>query len=291
MQEPEIQRVKLTSPQKREETAEDVAFMADIFNEVDVNVASRRPGPSKQPMKAQNRRKVRILSPPIENRPKKNKLEPTEITLPETPPAELDAMDDDLPLPPLDDGDIAMSDPAPSSPAAKAADRKASKVKQEDAEDEENDDDMMEVARAVGDHAAAAASVNISGRRPVAKEVKKPALPTPESSSPPRAPAPDAVDPSAWNDVTANLNVLSSPAQPATFGKLKLEEAVEEDGSLRMFWTDYTEVNGSLCLFGKVQNKSTKSFVSAFVKVDNILRKLFFLPRQLKKGRVFLVCA
>lgn len=46
-----------------------------------------------------------------------------------------------------------------------------------------------------------------------------------------------------------------------------------------MFWTDYTEVNGSLCLFGKVKNRSTGDFVSCFLKVDNILRKLFFLPR------------
>jgi DNA polymerase alpha subunit A len=50
-----------------------------------------------------------------------------------------------------------------------------------------------------------------------------------------------------------------------------------------MFWTDYSEVNGSLCLFGKVQDKKTGSFVSCFVKVDNILRKLFFLPREYRQ--------
>ena len=54
-----------------------------------------------------------------------------------------------------------------------------------------------------------------------------------------------------------------------------------------MFWTDYTEVNGSLCLFGKVQDKKSKRYVSCFVKIDNILRKLFFLPREhrQKNGR------
>ena len=65
-----------------------------------------------------------------------------------------------------------------------------------------------------------------------------------------------------------------------SFGKLDHNDAIEEDGSLRMFWTDYAEVNGSLCLFGKVQDKKTGAFVSCFVKIDNILRKLFFLPRQ-----------
>ena len=47
-----------------------------------------------------------------------------------------------------------------------------------------------------------------------------------------------------------------------------------------MFWTDYTEINGSLCLFGKVKDKSSGNFASAFVKIDNILRKLYFLPRE-----------
>ncbi len=47
-----------------------------------------------------------------------------------------------------------------------------------------------------------------------------------------------------------------------------------------MFWTDYTEIGGSLCLFGKVSNKRTNAYVSCFIKIDNILRKLFFLPES-----------
>jgi DNA polymerase alpha subunit A len=76
--------------------------------------------------------------------------------------------------------------------------------------------------------------------------------------------------------------VLSSPAAPqaATVGKLDPKVAVEEDGSLRMFWMDYVEINGGLCLFGKVKDKSTGSYASCFLKVDNILRKLYFLPRK-----------
>jgi hypothetical protein len=35
------------------------------------------------------------------------------------------------------------------------------------------------------------------------------------------------------------------------------QDVVEDDGSLRIFWLDYTEVNGSLCLFGKVKNKQS----------------------------------
>ena len=259
--------------------------MADILDEVDVNVASGRPRAPKQPLRTQNRRKVRVLSPPLLSRPRQAITDPTDITLPDTPPAEPYGADDDAILPSLDDGDIAMGDPSPSSPTVAAADRKNQvkvKVKVENIEDAEEDEDNMEVARAVGGHTAAIGNINISGSRPPPKEIKKPVYPTPENSSPTR-PTAVAVDPATWNDVTAKLNVLSSPAQPVAIGKLKLEDAVEEDGALHMFWTDYTDVNGSLCLFGKVQNKRTKAFVSAFIKVDNILRKLFFLPRKYRK--------
>ena len=258
--------------------------MDDILGEVDANVPARQPVTAKQTLKIQNRRKIRVLSPPAQPRPQKLKQEPVEVTLPETPPAEIDIMNDELP--PLgDDGDATMSDPLPSSPTVKAAGRALARAKVDDPE--EDDEDMMEISKAVAGEGAVARSVTISGHRPVPKEVKKPALPTPESSSPP-PPRADAIDPSVWKDVTANLNVLSSPAQPVAFGKLKVEEVIESDGSLRFFWMDYTEVNGSLCLFGKVQNKTTGSFASAFIKVDNILRKLFFLP-QVNKGKLMFV--
>jgi DNA polymerase alpha subunit A len=61
---------------------------------------------------------------------------------------------------------------------------------------------------------------------------------------------------------------------------MRSEDVLEEDGSLRMFWMDYTEINGSLCLFGKVKDRSTGNYVSCFTKIDNIMRKLYFLPRE-----------
>ncbi len=174
-----------------------------------------------------------------------------------------------------DDDNVPMSDPLPSSPIAKAVERKA----QTHIKEEEEDDDLMDVAPALGDEGVASTSVNMKGSRPVPK-IQKTAYPSPQNSSPP-LPAVADVDAAAWNAVTSKLNVLSSPASHTqTFGKMRPQDAVEEDGSLRMFWLDYTEVNGSLCLFGKVKNKSTGQYVSAFVKVDNILRKLYFLPRE-----------
>ena len=180
-------------------------------------------------------------------------------------------------LPPGGDMDTPFSDPLPSSPVANAVQRKVHTL----IKDEEEEEDLMDVAEALGNESAAPASVNMTGSRPAPK-LPTPSYPSPQNSSPP-LPAVADVDASAWNAVTSKLNVLSSPA-PVThlFGKMPPQDAVETDGSLRIFWLDYTEVNGSLCLFGKVKNKSNGQYVSAFVKVDNILRKLYFLPRDYK---------
>jgi DNA polymerase alpha subunit A len=267
-------------------TAEDEAFMADLLGEVDTNVVSNH-APTKNVVKSDTRRKVRVLSPPLSHKSRREDAGKKDVdSAPMSPVSqqpEIDFGSDDGPLPAPDDDDVPMSDPAPSSPITKAVERKTSgPVKPE--EPEVDDDDLMEVAEATGNNENKATSINMTGTRPPPK-IKKESYPTPASSSPPK-PAPESVD-ASWNDVRSKLNVLSSPAGPGpetqTFGKLRAQDVVEEDGSLRMFWLDFTEVNGSLCLFGKVKNKQTGSYVSAFVKIDNILRKLYFLPREFRQ--------
>jgi DNA polymerase alpha subunit A len=169
-----------------------------------------------------------------------------------------------------------MSDPPlPSSPVVKAVERRSHPV----VKFEEEEEDLMEVAQPVGHEGVPITSVNMAGKRPIAR-IKKEDYPTPASSSP-AEPSAGPVDASSWNDVTNKLNVMSSPApQTAGVGKMKPEQALEEDGSLRFFWIDYTEINGSLCLFGKVKDKSTGGYASCFVKIDNIFRELYFLPRE-----------
>ncbi|KAF1974821.1 DNA polymeras-like protein alpha catalytic subunit [Bimuria novae-zelandiae CBS 107.79] len=261
-------------------TAADEDFLEGLLGEVDANISL--PQPRMRPVKNESRRKTRVLSPPIsENRPSANR-KPTngsDAFMPDTPPAE--SAYDDEPLPIMDD-DVPMSDlPLQSSPVVKAVERKAQPL----VKIEEEEDDLMEVTQPIGRTGIASASVNMAGKRPVAK-IRKPDYPTPASSSPPRPP-PTAIDASSWNEVTNKLNVMSSPAPAisSSVGKMKPEAALEEDGSLRMFWIDYTEVNGSLCLFGKVKDKNTGNFASCFVKIDNILRKLYFLPRETRLRR------
>ncbi|KAL2830735.1 DNA polymerase family B-domain-containing protein [Aspergillus pseudoustus] len=261
-------------------TAEDDAFMADLLGEVDTNVVSNKV-PKHNVVKSETRRKVRILSPPLSEKtrtPKhKRRDENSDPVSPSGEPT-LDLDNDDAPFLHTDD-DIPMSDPIPSSPVTKAVERKSIVPIKEEPEDD--DDDLMEVVQATGNHESKAPSVNISGSRPPPK-LKKESYPTPASSSPVK---PGAMVEASWNDVRNKLNVLSSPAssESRAFGKLRPQDVVEEDGSLRMFWLDYTEVNGSLCLFGKVRNKKTGSYASAFVKIDQILRKLYFLPREYRQ--------
>lgn len=261
--------------------------MADLLGEVGVNVAPSN-ATVKKPVKSETRRKVRILSPPPSREKRSNKKTkdsldeiPTEKKKSNESNSQFDAEDSVL----LGDDDVAMSDPLPSSPVANAVERKSNSVKVEKAEsDEDEDDDLMAVAEAASHNDGGSTSVNMAGKRPPPK-VKEPAYPTPDNSSPVRDSS-DTVDASSWNRVNDNLNVLSSQASDMhTFGKLRAQDAVEDDGSLRLFWLDYTEVNGSLCLFGKVKNKKTGGYVSAFVKIDNILRKLYFLPREYRQRR------
>ncbi|KAH7138904.1 DNA polymerase-like protein alpha catalytic subunit [Dendryphion nanum] len=266
-------------------SAEDDAFLADLLGEVDTNLP-RRPAP--RPVKTETRRKTRVLSPPIsENRPsalKKKKISNSDAYMPDTPPVENPFTDDDDGFPAILDDDVPMSDPPlPSSPVAKAVERKTQPaVKLE----EEDDDDLMEVSQPIGHAGVKSASINMAGSRPVPK-IKKLEPSTSISSSPAGSAVTHAVDASSWSDVTNKLNVVSSPAPATTssVGKLKPEAVLEEDGSMHMFWIDYVEINGSLCLFGKVKDKNSGNYASCFVKVDNILRKLYFLPREYRHRR------
>lgn len=265
--------------------------MADLLGDVDTNILPSRV-PTKNILKSDKRRKVRILSPPLSEKSQNSKprLRGKGEDTPIPPKQDVDSDFDDDGTLPLggDDDTVMMSDAAlPSSPITKAVERKSFKTEESDIkeEPEDEDEDMMDVAQATGNLESKSTSVNMAGSKPPPK-IKKLSYPSPTSSSPPRAPADVEA---TWDNVTSKLNVLSSPAtEKVSFGKVRAQDVIEEDGGFQFFWLDYTEINGSLCLFGKVKNKKTGSYVSAFVKVDNILRKLFFLPREYrtKNGQV-----
>lgn len=274
-------------------TEDDDKFLADLLGEVDSNVPAPISRSSKKRDRSAERRRARVLSPvrdvrqPVAKRTKVVDDRPSSSSPPlmdDTPMAD----DDDDYVAPMDDEpaapapDVMMSDPPlPSSPAAKVAQRRTQPKTRPEEEDE--DDDMLEVAHA---GAVKAASVNIAAARQIKKIVKPEPVPVPATSSPVKGPD-AALDSAAWNEINKKLNVVgSSQTESKGIGKIDYTDALEDDGSLNMFWTDYTEVNGNLCLFGKVLNRKTKHYVSCFVKVNDIQRNLFFLPRKhrVKRG-------
>lgn len=201
--------------------------------------------------------------------------------MPSSPPAivkdEYDGEDEPAFLPqPLLDDDTHMSDAPlpPSSPSLGPAKRKQPTP---DDDDDEYDDDVFAVAEIKGNKNIRAPRVNISSARPVKQEPKKEI---------PSSPVKMEVDP-AWDNVSSGLNIIKASDGPV-IGKLDGANAMEDDGSIKMFWMDYTEVNGNLILFGKVQDKKSGKFVSAFLKVDGIMRNLFFLPREKRMSKYFI---
>ncbi|OQO07982.1 hypothetical protein B0A48_06775 [Cryoendolithus antarcticus] len=272
--------IPAASKPKPTRTVEDDDFMAGLLGEVDANVPSKAPSYAKA-VRSGDRRKTRVLSPPLDERraPVSKSRHNNVVTENSAPAYEQQQEDDDAYFALPTEDDVVMSDPLPSSPAAKAGERKEQVAIKVEAEE----DDLMEVAQVTGHANIRTANVNLKGSKPMPKLVTPASYPTPDSSSPTRAPV-DDIDMAAINNVTEKLHILSSPqTATASVGKLAVKDAVEEDGSLRFFWTDYTEVNGSLCLFGKVKDKSNGSYVSSFVKIDNIDRKLFFLPREYRQ--------
>jgi len=107
--------------------------LADLLGEVDTNVPRPIPQPARG-RKVQDKRRTRALSPSIEEvqRHASKKAKLVDSRAPTTPPTE-DYGDDGFMM---DDGDMPMDDPQPSSPITKAVERKSYvAVKAEDDEE------------------------------------------------------------------------------------------------------------------------------------------------------------
>ena len=80
-------------------------------------------------------------------------------------------------------------------------------------------------------------------------------------------------------NVTDSLGTVT--ANGASVSASAKAQALEEDGSLRMFWLDYLEAEGGKVHFiGKVLDKATGRFVSCCATVEGIERNVYVLPRE-----------
>ena len=121
-------------------------------------------------------------------------------------------------------------------------------------------------------------SVPAKKDRPITKVNSKPiynAAKTPKKE--------DLATPS-WLSVYDSLAVVSEDtlgSKPAFSSKTSIN-ALEDDGSLRMFWLDHLEHSGKLHLIGKVKDKTSNTWASACLSIQGIERNLFVLPRPLR---------
>ncbi|KAK9761960.1 DNA-directed DNA polymerase alpha catalytic subunit pol1 [Basidiobolus ranarum] len=109
-----------------------------------------------------------------------------------------------------------------------------------------------------------------------------------EPISPEKIKAENGDDKLSWMKIQETLTshmeqASSQPKSESTNGTSTLEEHVlEEDGSLDMYWIDVFEKSGSLYFFGKVFNRSSNSYISCCLAVNNLERNVFVLPRETK---------
>lgn len=105
----------------------------------------------------------------------------------------------------------------------------------------------------------------------------------PASSPEPSAPA---VPKEAQSWLALHSSLLAAPAAPeegldasgtSASGNV---DAIETDGSLQLYWLDFTEIQGKLYLIGKVLDKSSKKYVSCCLGIDGLERNLFVVPRD-----------
>lgn len=80
----------------------------------------------------------------------------------------------------------------------------------------------------------------------------------------------------AGDESFGTIKTAGAAAQPKTSDV----SALEDDGSFRFFWLDYLEHEGVLFFFGKTFDKTSKTYVSCCVTVNNLQRNLFVLPRE-----------
>ncbi|WVR04263.1 hypothetical protein IAU60_001263 [Kwoniella sp. DSM 27419] len=165
----------------------------------------------------------------------------------------------------------------------------------------DNDDDEMEI-RKVKPLTSATTKLNgaAGARRRVVnsssvKHVMRPAPVKPdpdvdisiEKSSPsiPRTARQAPPGSAHWSAIQESLLPQSLPKVSeldqvrAPVSSTKAENVLENDGSLRLFWLDHLEQDGTVLLIGKVLDKQTNKYVSCCLSIHGIERNLYVKPR------------
>lgn len=260
-------------------TEQDKEFMASILGDVTTNTETnvkKRLMEDRRPLKTRKR----MASPPLRASGHKRMASSANGISSETPPSRVSndvgnetnyGLDDTL-------GDIEMSDSlptfnVPSSPTSHLPSQKKPI-------NDENEDDDFSVRKPAAFKGKISTTVNLSSSRPRLDDAKR----HDEEAHRTALISSDVIDASSWIDVNRSLNIANSPSRGGTSGKMDATSTMQEDGSILFYWTDYLEINGILGLFGKVQNRQTGRYVSAYCRVDGVMRNLYFLPREQRRS-------
>jgi DNA polymerase alpha subunit A len=104
------------------------------------------------------------------------------------------------------------------------------------------------------------------------------------TSDPSGSAIPKKAETQSW--VMLHSSLLAAPVQPeealdpsgtSASGNV---DVLEKDGSLQLYWLDFTETNGKLYLIGKVLDKTARKYVSCCLGIAGLERNLFVVPRD-----------
>ncbi|KAK6353233.1 DNA-directed DNA polymerase alpha catalytic subunit pol1, variant 2 [Orbilia brochopaga] len=284
--------VQAATKHKTESTAEDKEFLNDLLGQLDDPQDSFR---STKKLKAQEQRptprRQRSLSPSLNathrlHSLKENRPGPDSISFVPSSPPKSETL--------VDLGDIhaaeaeeekeyneeewvqttqrPLSDISFAHPKSSSGNRSNEVPVESDLQ--MDDDDELTVRPILTFSKSADAPVNLNAVRPSPANLSR----APASKE---LPTIDEIDARQWQDVNEKLFSNQQPDRPI-LGKVAAEDILDENGNLRFFWMDYAEIGGCLCLFGKIRIEKTGQYTSAFIKVNGIMRKLYFLPRVTK---------
>lgn len=175
--------------------------------------------------------------------------------------------------------DIVMSDtyPLPDLPSLPGI--RAMRQSHDSSINDENDADDFAIRKPTAYKGKLETNVNITASKP--SQIMSDTL---DGLPAPNLLSSDAIDASSWLDINKNLSTAPISTKAAGSSKIDAAEVVDEHGSVMFYWTDYLEINGILGLFGKVRHKTTGQFVSAYCRVDGVMRNLYFLPREQRRS-------
>ncbi|CCJ31341.1 unnamed protein product [Pneumocystis jirovecii] len=241
-------------------TEEEIDFMANILGEID---GEEKYTISKKTSELGSIPQKRQASPPLKNSNILNRLEKANsiYTKKKQKSPLIHLLSDGYDIPNHPYSDTMLSDPPSKgdTPSSSAINQAFHKLKTES-----EDEDEFQVKQLTRQNVKQDKTIIPKKYDEFPLESTKITFLEPTSS-----PITEKIDASSWLDMNKSLNIMSS-SETYTKKKENYEDFIEDDGSLKMFWIDYTDLNNTLCLFGKAYSRKFQKYVSCFLQIHEV---------------------